>query len=141
MSISYSLHIHTGQSLVEVLKKLFEIDKVETVPNSDVNYVRGIVFLAHGKSTGGKTQTRYQEQFGITPTISILFFPDGVSDHDTALNLLAQAINRWLINTEDDVLLLANNTTEIMKRQVGHIIISEDAVFWTPDRLQYLSQT
>lgn len=138
MSISYSLHIRTHQSPADVLARLFEISDVETVPNSDVQYVRGSVFLAHGKPTESQTQTRYQEQFGVTPTVSILFFPDGVSDHDTALDLLAQATSKWLNTTEDDVLLLANNKLEVLKRQFENLTIGKEEIFWTTDRRIHL---
>lgn len=140
MSVSYSLHLVTEQSVDAVLSGLFEIPKVESVPNSTVQFVRGVVFLAHGKSTDEKATNRFTEDFGIAATISILFFPDGVSDHETALDLLAIATARWINLTSDDLILVANNKTLVFKRAKTEVTRIDNSPFWTQKRKEILSK-
>lgn len=140
MTLSYSLHVDTAKSYGEVLETLFDTDEVQNLEGAvGVKYTRGVVYLAHARETSAKWQLRFATDFDIQPNVSVSYFPDGVSSVNTALNILADAVVRWLNSTDDSMLLVANNTQLVAKRLDKLLQVNRSHPFWTPDRLRKLT--
>ena len=135
-TLSYSLHINTPRSAREVLQICFQTEDIASIAGTDIQYTRGRVFLAHVRTTNLKTTEQFHAKFSVSPTVSILYFPDGVSSFQTALDELLDAALIWLRVQSDDAVLVANNTQLVLKRVGSKITLAQGQPFWTPERLK-----
>lgn len=134
MTESYILYIQTLLPTQAVLEIIFEPKTIAPLDGTNMIYARGSVYLAHAQPLPPTMQERYENQFGFTPTISIRYFPDGVSSVETAMTILAEGIMRWLDNNDDDLLLSANSKTMVIERRAGSISVNKNHSFWQRGR-------
>lgn len=140
MTISYSLHFITNMAIADVLKFVFDTDNVERLPQVvGVMYTRGSVFLAHGRETDAKNKLRFQQDFSFNAEVSVSYFPNGVSSVNRAMQLLLDAMLKWLTETEDDLLFVSNNRDLVLMRQNNELAIAEKHPYWTSDRLKLIT--
>jgi len=139
MSISYSLHLQTKLSMYQVLEVLFNPKNIEKIVATEMLYVRGTVFLAHARITEPSLGEKLSKTFGIEPTVSIAYFPDGVSSFQTALNHLVDTILQWLRTQDDNLLLLANKAQLVLKQFEGMLTLDPVHSFWTSNRLERIN--
>ncbi len=137
---NYSLHLKTDLSPYDVLETLFSTDSIEPIAGAGVLYTRGSVFLAHGRISEQKLCERFKQAFGVRPSVSVAFFPDGVSSFNTALTKLIEAVVHWLNQTEDDLLLVSNSDMLVLKRENNLLTLNRSHSFWTPPRLTLIEQ-
>ena len=116
MTESYILYLQTQLPVEAVLERIFAPKSIAPIEGTDLLYARGTVYLAHAQALPQQMQDRYETQFGFRPTISIRYFPDGVSSVKTAFDILAEGIVRWLKDNEDNLLLSSNNKIDVIKR-------------------------
>lgn len=137
MTESYALYLQTNSDARTVLGQLFTSDKIGLIENSEIFFLRGPVFLAHARQCGiaDKAYNQILAAFQLSPTVSILFFPNGVSSFQTALDHLLEALLRGLHNTPDDLLLVANHKIRVLQRSGGHIRLNANQTFWRNGRL------
>lgn len=135
---SYSLHFNTALSTYEVLEALFHTDDIDAIAGAGVLYTRGKTFLAHARVTETTLAEKFTEDFGVRPTVSVNFFPDGVSSVNTAFDALVEAALLWMNANDDDFLLLANKDTLVLKYQRGKLTLNRSVEFWTPPRISLL---
>jgi hypothetical protein len=132
---TYSLHLTTSLSPYDVLDTLFSTEQIEPIAGAGVLYTRGSVFLAHGRISEPELCKRFKQAFGVRPTVSVSFFPNGVSSVNTAMTRLIEAVLCWLETTDDDLLLIAGQDTLVLKRENGVLTLNRNHSFWTPPRL------
>lgn len=137
MSESYILFIQTELPVETVLQLIFEPKAISPLDGTTLLYARGTVFLAHAQPLAEQMQDKYVHQFGFAPAISIRYFPDGVSSVKQAMDLLAEGILRFLLETDDNVLLSANKV-DVLKRLDGDLLIQAKHNFWKHNRLKML---
>ncbi|MEM9951211.1 MAG: SitI3 family protein [Chloroflexota bacterium] len=141
MTESYILYLQTDLPVEAVLERIFAPKSISPLEGTNMLYARGNVYLAHAQPLPPAMQDRYENQFGFAPTISIRYFPDGVSSVTTAMNTLADGIVRWLHDGEENVLLSANNKVDVLKRVGNQLQVKANHSFWSPERLQQLDLT
>lgn len=141
MSISYSLYLNTQADSRHTLASLFNLDNVAPIEGTDIFYARGSVFLAHGRDcrSDDPANQKIAESFGLLPTVSVAFFPDGVSNFQTALNLLLDAILAQIETSTDALLLLANKKELVLQRDATTMRVAEQHSFWSSGRLSRLT--
>lgn len=141
MTLSYSLHLITNMEIQEVLKFSFNTENVERLPQViGVMYTRGSVFLAHGRETDAKNKLRFQQNFEFNAEVSISFFPDGVSSVNSAMDILLNAVLRWINETDDSILLVSNNRDLTLMRCDETLRINEQHPYWIKNRLARIEQ-
>ncbi len=136
MTDSYILYLQTDLPVDAVLERVFEPKSISPLEGTNLLYARGHVYLAHAQPLPDTMQERYLAQFGFPASISIRYFPDGVSSVKTAMTILAEGIMRWLHDGEDNLLLSANNTVDVIKRLDGLVMVNTSHQFWQYDRLK-----
>lgn len=135
MTLSYALFIATQRTPTEVLEILFETQRVESIAGTAIQYVRGRTFLAHGYFADDTLCDTLNQQYGVRATVQVPFFPDGVSNFQTALDELLKATVRYLNSTSDDLMLLSNKEDLVLQRYFGTVSYNRAHTFWTPARL------
>lgn len=135
MSESYIIYLETDLRVEAVLERIFEPKHIAPLDGTNMLYARGSVYLAHAQSLPVAMQERYNNQFGFPASISIRYFPDGVSSVNTALTLLAEGVMRWLHDGDNNILLSANNRIDVLKRVNNQLSIKTQHGFWKQDRL------
>jgi hypothetical protein len=136
MSINYTLHARTDLTPVQTLEILFGYVP-QAIAETNIFYVRGRVFLAHGRPTDIVNQQILHERYYIQPQVSVLFFPDGVSSVQTALDALGEALVHWQQHCTDSLFLVADMTTLVWQYHQEQTDINEAHPFWTPKRLSH----
>ncbi|MEL6404554.1 MAG: SitI3 family protein [Chloroflexota bacterium] len=139
MTESYTLYLATSLPVEAVLEMLFEPKSIAPLEGTNLLYARGLVYLAHGQPLPEKMQERLHGQFGFSPSISIRYFPDGVSAVETAFDMLVTAIVRWLADTTHDMVLAVSKTSEIIKRLDATVTYAENHPFWTASRRELIT--
>lgn len=134
MTESYILYIDTQRPVQSVLETIFKPKSIAPLEGTNILYARGLVYLAHAQALPENMQGRLQGQFGFAPTISIRYFPDGVSSVNTAMQLLAEGVLYCLHESQDNI-VLSTNKTEIFKRVDNQVSVNNRHSFWTPERL------
>lgn len=141
MSVGYSLYIQTESKSREVLAMLFPDKAIEPIAGTDLLYTRGSVFLAHGRDCVPEDPQvqKMATSFGLLPTVNIPFFPDGVSNFQTALNHLLDATLKIISTTSDPLLLVANHRDLVLQRDAVGLRLAAQHAFWTAGRLERVS--
>lgn len=139
MTESYILYIQTLLPAQAVLEIIFEPKTIAPLDGTNMIYARGSIYLAHAQPLPVTMQERYENQFGFTPTISIRYFPDGVSSVKTAMNTLAEGLMRWFNDNDDNLLLLANNKTIVIERKNNRLTVNTSQTFWQHNRIKIIT--
>lgn len=134
MTESYTLYVATALPVQAVLELLFEPKSIAPLEGTTLLYARGLVYLAHGQPLPEKMQERLSPTLGFVPTVSVRYFPDGVSAVHTAFDMLVTALVRWLDETTDAIVLMAGKTTQVIKRLEDTVTVADKHPFWTPTR-------
>ncbi|MGJ3238261.1 MAG: hypothetical protein ACFE0Q_06105 [Anaerolineae bacterium] len=138
MTESYILYLDTLLPAEAVLETMFMPKHIAPVEGTTMLYARGSVYLAHAQPLPEAMQERYQVQLNFTPTLSIRYFPDGVSSFKTALHLLAECVMRWIHQSGDTLLLTTSKNALVLRWQHNKIQINSHHAFWGQERLKYL---
>lgn len=139
MTESYILYIQTQLPAQAVLEIIFEPKTINPLDGTNMIYARGSIYLAHAQPLPPPMQERYENQFGFAPTMSIRYFPDGVSSVKVAMNILAEGVVRWLEHNNDNLILSANNQSMVIERQDNCISVNVNQTFWQHGRLKIIT--
>jgi hypothetical protein len=140
MTVSYSVHLATARDPQATLSQLFGIEDVKPIDKAEMWYVRGKMYLAHSKVTDTKLSERIQRNYGIIPTVSVSFFPDGVSSVEKALDELLNAVQGWISNRNGDLAMATNLDNLVLKSQDNVLTTNFSHPFWTKARLEQINQ-
>lgn len=141
MTASYALHLSTHLPPPQVITTIFPDLIPQPLPGTDMHYARGRFFLVHGNITKSATRNAYFDTYAVDPQVSLLFFPDGVSDLRKALDELVRQTVTWLHHTQDNVLMLANGQHLVIRRLNNLLLINTDDPIWQPHRLKMIDMT
>ena len=137
---NYSLHLKTDLNPYDVLETLFSTDSIEPIAGAGYCTHAAVSFWHTGASVNKNCGERFKQAFGVRPSVSVAFFPDGVSSFNTALTKLIEAVVHWLNQTEDDLLLVSNSDMLVLKRENNLLTLNRSHSFWTPPRLTLIEQ-
>ena len=139
MSENYILYLQTDLSPEKVLELIFQPKSIAPLDGTDMIYARGSVYLAHAQSMSETMQEKYNHQIGFPPTVSIRYFPDGVSSVRIAWSILLDGILRWLNANQHNLHLLGNNQVTVLKRLNNNISVNVAHRFWQGEQLKKLN--